>query len=142
LTLDGEVVVLPNTQVLSTKFSNHSTNPINRVNISIGIAYKASIDDARRTLMDLIKDDSRIEKSPAPEIIVASLGESSVDLIMRFWIGDEAIERRIKYEYTEKAKKALDAAGIDIPFPHMQLFIENTPAVAALAGNGKARGVN
>lgn len=137
LTLDGEIVVLPNTQVLSTKFSNHSSNPINRVNIPIGIAYKASIDDARRTLLDLLKDDDRVVKEPKPEVIVKSLAESSVDLVLRFWIADESIERRIGYEYTEKAKKALDAAGIEIPFPHMQLFIENTPAVAALAGNGR-----
>ena len=37
-------------------------------------------------------------------------------------------------EYLEKAKKALDAAGIDIPFPHMQLLLESTEAVRVLAG--------
>lgn len=132
LTLDGEMVVVPNTQILSNKFSNHSTHPINRVNIPIGIAYKSSIDDARRALLALIRDDSRIVKDPAPEVIVKDLGESSVNLVLRFWISDESIERRIGYEYTEKAKKALDAANIDIPFPHLQLFLEQTPALSNL----------
>jgi small conductance mechanosensitive channel len=132
LTLDGEMVVVPNTQILSNKFSNHSTHPINRVNIPVGIAYKSSIDDARRALLALIRDDSRIVKDPAPEVIVKDLGESSVNLVLRFWISDESIERRIGYEYTEKAKKALDAANIDIPFPHLQLFLEQTPALSNL----------
>jgi small conductance mechanosensitive channel len=132
LTLDGDVIVIPNTQILSNKFSNHSTHPINRVNIPIGIAYKCSIDDARRTLLALVKDDARIVKDPAPEVIVKDLGESSVNLVLRFWISDESIERRIGYEYTEKAKKAFDAANIEIPFPHMQLFLEQTPALSNL----------
>jgi small conductance mechanosensitive channel len=133
LTMDGEVVVIPNTQLLSSKLVNHSTNPINRVNIPIGIAYKASIDDARRTLLALTATDNRIVKQPAPEVVVKECADSSVNLLLRFWIEDEAIERKIGYEYIEKAKKALDAANIEIPFPHMQLFVESTPAVEALA---------
>lgn len=133
LSLDGEVHIFPNTQVLSSHVVNHTTNPINRVNVPIGIAYKESIDDARRVLLDLTKDDDRLVKEPAPEVIVDSLGDNSVNLKLRFWLADESLERRIRYEYTEKAKKALDAAKIEIPFPHMQLFIENTPAVSMLA---------
>jgi small conductance mechanosensitive channel len=134
LTLDGEVHVLPNTQVLSNKVANHSTNPINRVCVAVGIAYKQSIDDARRVLLALCKDDSRLASDPAPDVVVTELADSSVNLMMRFWILDEAIERRIRYEYLERAKKALDAARIEIPFPHMQLFVEQTPALNALSG--------
>ena len=36
----------------------------------------------------------------------------------------------------EKAKKALDSAGIEIPFPHMQVLLEETPAVERLSGGG------
>lgn len=134
LTLDGEFVIIPNTQILSTRFSNHSTNPINRVNVPIGIAYKASIDDARKTLLDLVASDNRILKEPAPEVVVGDLADSSVNLLLRFWISDESIERKIGYQYREKAKNAFDAAGIEIPFPHMQLMVENTPAITTLAG--------
>ena len=44
LNLDGETIVFPNTHMLANKVANHSKHPINRVNISIGIAYKSSID--------------------------------------------------------------------------------------------------
>ncbi|MBC8106706.1 MAG: mechanosensitive ion channel family protein, partial [Anaerolineae bacterium] len=133
LDLDGEVVVLPNTQMLSHKVSNHSTHPLNRVNVRIGISYKASIDKAREALLKLTVQDVRIAPRPAAEVVVDSCGDSSVNLILRFWIMDEAVERLIGYEYIEKAKNALDAAGVEIPFPHVQLLLEQTPAVELLA---------
>jgi small conductance mechanosensitive channel len=133
LNIDGEVIVLPNTYMLANKVSNHTANPINRINIPIGIAYKESIDDARAALLALTTGDTRLCNDPPPQVVVSACADSSVNLILRMWIFDESLERMLFHEYMEKAKKALDAAGIEIPFPHMQLFIEDTPAVAMLA---------
>jgi small conductance mechanosensitive channel len=138
LTLDGEINVFPNTQMLSNRVANHSAHPINRVNIAIGIAYKESISKARETLLATTKGDDRLAKTPPPEVIVNECADSAVNLLLQFWITDEEIQHLIKYEYLEKAKNALDAAGIEIPFPHMQVFLENTPAALAMAGNGKS----
>jgi small conductance mechanosensitive channel len=136
--LDGEVIVYPNTYMLSNRVSNHSTNPINRISLPIGISYKASIGDARRVLLNLTENDPRIVKDPPAEVVVEACAESSVNLSLRFWIADESIERTIGYEYLEKMKSALDAANIEIPFPHMQLLVESTPAVEALAKSRSA----
>ena len=138
LNLDGEVVILPNTYMLANKVSNHSVNPLNRINIDIGIAYKESIDDARAALLALTTNDERLAADPPPSVVVKQCGDSSVNLILRVWVLDESLEKAIYYEYMEKSKKALDAAGIEIPFPHMQLFLEQTEAVALLAGKGVA----
>lgn len=134
LNLDGEVIVMPNTSMLANKLSNHSTNPINRVKVPIGIAYKESIDRAREVLLATTVGDERICKDPAPGVGVVECADSSVNLMLVFWIADESIERKIKGEYLEKAKKALDAAGIEIPFPHLQLFLEETAGLRALLG--------
>jgi len=140
LTLDGEVIVFPNTQVLSNRLSNHTTNPINRVNIPIGIAYKDSIDSARKVLLHLVERDARVIRDPAPAVVVTECADSSVNLELRIWIADESIGRTIKYEYLEKAKNAFDAAGIQIPFPHLQLMVEETPAIHSLAGGLRKAG--
>ncbi len=128
LNLDGETIVFPNTHMLANKVANHSTHPINRVNIAIGIAYKSSIDEARSPLLGLINNDSRICADPPPQVVVNECGDSSVNLLFRFWIKDEAIERSIRYEYLEKAKNAFDQNGIEIPFPHMQLLVDKNAA--------------
>jgi small conductance mechanosensitive channel len=136
--LDGDAVVFPNTYMLQNKVVNKSTNPVTRVNVPIGIAYKESIDKARQVLLDALKGDKRIVAAPAPEVVVRECGDSSVNLMMHFWITEERYEDAMVFEYLEKAKEALDAAGIEIPFPHVQLLLEKTPAVELLAGNGRA----
>ena len=136
LDLNGQLIVYPNTHMLSNRVSNHTSHPLTRVAVPIGIAYKESIDAARQVMLATTRGDERLAKDPAPQVVVAGCGASSVDLLLRFWIVDESIERSIVFEYIEKCKKALDAAGISIPFPHMQLLLEETPAVHQLAGTG------
>lgn len=134
--LDGDVVVMPNVQMLSNKLVNKTTNPITRCCVQVGIAYGASIEQARATLLKAVAGDSRIEKMPPPRVDVLALSASSVDLELRFWIREEQFEDAMKYEYTERAKLALDAANISIPFPHLQLLVEPTPAIEKLAARG------
>jgi small conductance mechanosensitive channel len=131
--MDGDIVVLPNVKMLSEKVINKSTNDVTRANVAIGIAYKESIDAARAALLELVSMDPRILKSPEPEVVVKNLGASSVDLVLHFWIREEKYEDAMQYEYMERAKVALDEAGIEIPFPHMQVMIEQTKAVELLA---------
>jgi small conductance mechanosensitive channel len=138
LDLDGEVVIFPNTYMLANKVSNHTTHPVSRISIPIGIAYKESIDDARKVLLDTLKQDTRVRHDPSPEVVVDKCDESSVNLLLRFWISDDRIERKITYEYNEKVKKALDAVGIEIPFPHRQLVIDKLPEMKVAGGNGEA----
>lgn len=132
LDLNGQLIVYPNTHMLSNRVSNHTTFPATRVSVPIGIAYKESIDEARAAMLSTVHGDARVSPSPAPEVGVAACSDSSVDLVLRFWINDPSLERLIVPEYLEKCKKAFDAAGIVIPYPHMQLFLEETPAVDRL----------
>ena len=135
LNLNGETLVMPNTYMLANRVANHSTHPMIRVEIPIGIAYKESIDKARAVLLATMDGDERICKEPAPSVVVTQCADSSVNLLLRLWTRDEAVEKNVFFEYLEKSKKALDAAHIEIPFPHMQLMLENTPAIATLAGD-------
>lgn len=138
LDLNGQMIIYPNTHMLANRVSNHTTHPLTRVAVPIGIAYKESIDDARKVMLATIPGDERISAEPAPHVVVAQCGDSSVNLLLRFWITDEALERMIVFEYIEKCKKALDAAKIEIPFPHMQVFVENTPAIDKLSPKSAA----
>lgn len=131
--LDNDVIVMPNTTMLNTKLINKSTNLITRASVPIGIAYKESIDKAREVLLAIVRDDPRIMKEPEPIVEVRACAASSVDLMLHFWIRDERYEDAMNWEFLEKAKKALDAAGIEIPFPHMQVLLEKTPAIDQLA---------
>ncbi|MFH2059422.1 MAG: mechanosensitive ion channel [Pseudomonadota bacterium] len=137
-TFDNETVVVPNKQISQERVINFTMMPKIRVKIPIGIAYKEKISEARTVLLETVKEDNRILSNPAPIVIVNNLGDSSVNLQLRFWIQNSAEQYAFFWEYTEKCKDALDRAGIEIPFPHLQLFVEKTKGIELLASSPMA----
>lgn len=124
-TLDNTYVVVPNRKIIGDTLVNHSMYGSTRVVVCVGIAYKEKIDAARAVLLPVISAVEGVLRDPAPDVVARSLGDSSVNLELRVWIDDPAIERPVGARVVEVSKAALDAAGIEIPFPHLQLFLEN-----------------
>jgi len=118
-------VVIPNKQIIDQVLVNHTKHGQTRVDVPIGIAYKENIPQARATLVAAVQDLEGVARQPAPDVVVDALGPSSVDLKLRVWIDDASRERPVFCSVMEASKLALDAAGIQIPYHHMQLFIEN-----------------
>lgn len=132
-TFDNQMIVMPNKQILLDRIINYTLEPRIRVKVQVGIAYKEDIRTAREVMLSTTQGDERILHDPEPMVVVTELGASSVNLEMRFWVEDSMILFFMRFEYIEKCKYALDAAGIQIPYPHLQLFLEKTAAVDALA---------
>jgi len=127
LTLDNILVDIPNQKIVESKIINHTYNKHIRLRIGIGIAYKEYIPDAQKVLLQLVKNDDRFLEIPVPEVVVDEIADSSINLHLMVWIKDSRQEVPISYELRQKAKMSLDKAGIEIPFPHQQLFIESVP---------------
>lgn len=124
-TMENTYVVIPNKQIIGDMLINHSLYGEVRVNVPVGIAYKERIDEARRVLLPAASGVPGVLTTPPPEVVPLALGASSVDLQIRVWIDDPALERRIFFQVLEASKVALDEAGIQIPFPHLQLFVDH-----------------
>ena len=122
-TFDNETIVVPNKSIAQERIQNFTLTPRIRVKVPVGIAYKENTQKAREVLLSTIQGDKRILDTPAPSVIVTGLGDSSVNLEMRFWTEDPLMKYSLLWEYTERCKKALDEAGIEIPFPHRQIFV-------------------
>jgi small conductance mechanosensitive channel len=127
LTLDNILVDIPNQKIVESKIVNHTYNKNIRLRIGVGIAYKEYIPDAQKVLLELVKNDDRFLDKPNPEVVVDEIADSSINLHLMVWIKDSRQEVPISYELRQRAKMALDKAGIEIPFPHQQLFIESIP---------------
>jgi small conductance mechanosensitive channel len=124
-TMNNTYVVIPNKSVIDQVLVNHTKHGATRVEVPLGIAYKEYIPEARKVILKKIDEIENILKDPAPDVVVTQLGASSVDLIVRVWIEDAQDEKQVFYRVMEESKLALDAAGIQIPYHHLQLFIEN-----------------
>lgn len=124
-TLNNTYVVLPNKGVIDQVLVNHSKHGETRIEVPVGIAYKEFIPDARKVILEKVLGLEGVLKEPAPDVVVKQLGNSSVDLIVRVWIEDARHEMPVFYRVMEASKLALDAGGIQIPYHHLQLFIES-----------------
>jgi small conductance mechanosensitive channel len=124
-TQQNTYVVIPNKHIIDSVLVNHTKHGEIRVEVEIGIAFKESIAEARRVLLAAVSRVQGVLAEPAPDVVVKGTGASSVDLVVRLWINDAHIERRTYFRAMEACKVALDEAGIQIPFPHLQLFVEN-----------------
>lgn len=127
-TVRNEILVLPNSQMITESLINHTKRGVLRIDIEFGIAYKEYPDEAREVLLPLVEDDDRIFSEPSPSVVVTSMSDSSVDMALRFYIRDPSQEVPIRWEYTEKVREALRTADIEIPFPHRQLFLDEAKA--------------
>jgi small-conductance mechanosensitive channel len=128
---------LPNATVASSDIVNLSAGGPLRIALLVGIAYKESAKRAREVLMPVLEAHPEVlavaERSPA--VLLEELGDSSVNLTLYYWVapGSIGVSPRISAELLEGAKEALDDAGIEIPFPHLQLFVDEAKGLMPVA---------
>jgi small conductance mechanosensitive channel len=115
-------VVVPNKRIIDAVLENFTKHGDIRIDVSVGIAYKEDIAAARAAILKAVGELESVADDPAPDVVVQALGNSSVDLLARVWISDGKEYQATRYAVIEACKYALNAAGIEIPFPHLQLF--------------------
>lgn len=116
-TLDNIFIILPNAEVTMNPVVNYSEEGMVRITIPVGIAYKESIDNARQVITEAISSIEGVRTEPVPQVVVDELGDSSINLLVRVWVDDPGSDKHFRFALTEATKKALDATGIEIPFP-------------------------
>jgi small conductance mechanosensitive channel len=124
LTPDNKTVIMPNGAVMNNHITNFTADGKIRVGLSGGISYSANIKQAKDVLEAALAADPRVLKSPAPEVSVAELGDSSVNLAVRPWC-DPAVYWDVYFDTLESCKIALDKDNISIPFPQRDVHIYN-----------------
>lgn len=114
--LSNVQVIVPNAQVWGNVIVNYSVNDVRRVEWTFGVGYGANLKAAETIIRDTIMADTRAHADPEPFVQVTNLGDSSVDFTVRVWC-DAGDFFAFKSDMTRQVKEALDAGGVDIPFP-------------------------
>ena len=121
-TLDNKKTIVPNAKLMSDNITNYSENKTRRVDISAGISYGDDIDKARSIITSVLQEVPGILDTPAPDIFVKEMADSSVNFAVRPWsTPDEYWD--VYFGVTEGIKKKFDAEGITIPFPQRDVHI-------------------
>jgi small conductance mechanosensitive channel len=121
---DNKTIIIPNAKLSGDNIINYSAEATRRVDMTVGVAYDADLAKVKDVLNDIISKDARILSDPPPQVAVAELADSSVNLVVRVWTstGDYW---NVKCDATETIKNRFDAEGIGIPFPQRDIHIVN-----------------
>jgi len=121
--LDNKTIIIPNGGLSTNSMVNYSTEPIRRVDISVGIAYGENVEKSRKVLDELAKSDKRVLSDPPPFIGVKELADSSVNLTFRVWAKSDDYWG-VYFDMNENVYDAFNQAGVQIPFPQMDIHLQ------------------
>lgn len=122
-TPDNQKVIVPNGAIYSGVIVNVTAHDTRRLDLTVGISYSDNPAQAKEILERILVADSRVLADPAPVVAVAELADSSVNLVVRPWIKTEDYWQ-VRFDLLEAIKRELDAAGISIPFPQLDLHMQ------------------
>ncbi len=130
-TTDNRRLIVPNGSIYGGTIENISHNPHRRVEVPVGIAYQADMDETRAALTNaVLKFDSEIIKGEGRgyTVMLMNLGNSSLEWVVRMWVPSKEFFR-LKEALTVEVKRQLDANGISIPFPQMDVHLHSNESL-------------
>lgn len=117
-TYDGQLVVIPNSDVYTRAVTVRTAFPQRRSEYDIGVSYDDDVETACRVIVDALQETSGVAQDPAPEAIPWALDTSSVNIKIRWWSNsDRASVVKTQGEVIAAVKQALNRAKIEVPFP-------------------------
>jgi small-conductance mechanosensitive channel len=116
MTLDGNLVQIPNASVYKSTIRNFTTNPNRREVFEVGIGYDDSINDAQEIARKVLAEHPAVLNDPEPAVLVDSLGRSTVNLRVYFWInGHQNSWLKVRSSVIRLVKLAFQQQGISMP---------------------------
>ena len=122
LTIDNRLILIPNGTLSNSSITNVTHMEKRRIDLLIGVSYEANLAKTKQVLSDVVKSEEKVLPGEPVEIYVSELADSSVQMGVRAWVKTEDYWP-IRWKMTEDIKNALDANGISIPYPQMDVTV-------------------
>jgi len=114
---DNKEIIIPNGKLSNDNIVNYSAMDMRRIDLDFGLGYNSDIKHVKDILMGQLKNHPLILKNPEPVVRLSELGDSAINFVVRPWV-NTADYWAVRFDLMENIKEALDAAGIEIPYPH------------------------
>ena len=129
-TTDNRTIIIPNGTLINGNINNFSRNPVRRVEWNIGVEYGTDAELCCSKLLELVKADPRVIDSSVkgaadPSAVITQLGDSAVVFTVKAWV-KTADYWDVLYDYNKTVYTELPKAGINFPFPQMDVHLKNS----------------
>ena len=119
---DHRHISMPNSNLTNTAIINYTRMGTRRLDVKYSVSYNSDIDEVRNALMEVVKASKMVLEEPAPVVHLNECADSSLNFIVRLWC--KTSDYWDLYFYlVEEGKRALDRAGIEIPYPQMDVHM-------------------
>ncbi|MDD3625229.1 MAG: mechanosensitive ion channel domain-containing protein [Proteiniphilum sp.] len=121
-TFDNKTVHIPNGPLSTGNIVNYSTQATRRVDLTVNVEYGSDVELVKRLLLDIAEKHPQVLKDPAPLSRMVKMNDSSIDFVLRVWTlsGDFW---PVTFDLNEQVYDALNANGLNIPFPQMTVHL-------------------
>jgi small-conductance mechanosensitive channel len=127
VTRDGKEYLIPNEDLITGQVVNWSyTDQMVRLDVHFGVSYDSDPHEVRRLAREACGTVKRVAKAPAPVCHITGFGDSSIDLVLRFWINDPSGGlTNVRGDVYLSLWDAFKANGVTIPFPQRDVMIRH-----------------
>lgn len=125
-TFDNVVITIPNKNIWGAPIVNYTREDTRRVDLDVGVAYGTDLDKAINVALETVKKHPKVLQEPAPQVVVTQLADSSVNLQIRAWTKTSDYAA-VKADLTKMIYEEFSKAGIEIPFPQLDVHIRDMP---------------
>ncbi|MBP1576484.1 MAG: mechanosensitive ion channel family protein, partial [Oscillospiraceae bacterium] len=123
LTPDNKRITLPNGTLTNSPILNYSDQEDRRVDLEFSVAYNSDIEQVDEILKQVAEKHEKVKKNPAPFARLLRQDPSALVFVLRAWCESDDYWT-VYFDLNEAGKKALDANGIAIPFPQLDVHLD------------------
>lgn len=137
-TYQGERVLIPNSVVFTSPIHVLTAMPHRRTDIEVGVDYNTPLPQAVQIMREAVNSVDEVLTQPEPEVDIVAFGESSINLMLRYWTLPQKIHvRRVRTKVIIAVKAACDRANISIPYPIRTVYFYDQEQFQEANQNGK-----
>jgi small-conductance mechanosensitive channel len=125
-TWDGADVVIPNGDLLNQHLTNWTLeNSKACFEIIVGVAYGTNLEEVHQLVIDLLQTQDHVLRYPQPLVVFKEFGSSSIDMNIKFWVGDYTTGITVKSDLIIAIDKLFKEKNIVIPFPQQDVYVKS-----------------
>jgi small-conductance mechanosensitive channel len=139
--LDNRLIIVPNSSIAQNEVINYSyPDPTYRYETQVSVAYGTDIETARRVMIDTVRqlEEVLVDQPDRPvDALYVEMGDSAMIFRVRWWMASYVDTRYVEDKAHSRIHTALNAAGIQIPFPQRDVHLDITPETANMFSANK-----
>ena len=122
-TVDNVNISIPNSEITGSTIYNYSREPLRRVDMTFSTAYEAETEAVKAAIQEVVDQDSRILRDPAPFIRLSAYKSSCIDYVVRLWVknGDYW---DVYFDMNEHVRESFQRNGIAMTYEHLNVHID------------------